>query len=162
MGIEREHSVWCDGDGCVEWHGFGTARTKAQAAKQARYIGWTSKGTQWFCPACIRTAKAKGTTQADSRAANEALRQERAEVERLRDIIQHVVAGMGHSGSEAPESLPCNESCVGCDEDTIGERHRAELPEDRCSDHPDAYGEIDCWRCLLTAAITPRPVAKES
>lgn len=90
-------------------------------------------------------------------AANEALRQDRAEVERLRDIIQHVVAGMGHSGSEAPESLPCNESCIGCDEDTIGEGHRPDLPPDRCADHPAADSDADCWRCLLTAALAATP-----
>ena len=94
------------------------------------------------------------TTQLDE--AREALRLANLEIARLKGVIRRVAESMGHSGGEAPEYLPCNDSCSDCDDETIGEKHRSDLPEDRCSEHPDADGELDCWRCLLTAALTPK------
>lgn len=85
-----------------------------------------------------------------------ALKAAQDEVVRLKATVRRVVESMGHSGGETPEYLPCNESCVDCDEDTIAENHRPDLPEDRCSDHPDADGELDCWRCLLIAALATK------
>jgi hypothetical protein len=85
------------------------------------------------------------------------------ENDRLRRTIQRVVENMSHAGSEAPESLPCNESCVECDDNMIGgEGHRPDLPADRCSEHPDAESDSECRRCLLTAALTPNTATKES
>lgn len=81
------------------------------------------------------------------------------EIARLKGVIRRVAESMGHSGGEAPEYLPCNDSCSDCDDETIGEKHRSDLPEDRCSEHPDADGELDCWRCLLTAALTPKELS---
>lgn len=71
MSINKQTTVWCDGDegDCCQWAalalGAGLALTAKSLRKTLKKAGWTHKGKLDFCPRCSKAtdAKSKGTNK---------------------------------------------------------------------------------------------------
>lgn len=57
MAIQREYTVWCDAEGCIQWERAPGSILK-NCKSQWKKLGWTFKGGKWFCPECSKRSQA--------------------------------------------------------------------------------------------------------
>ena len=54
MSITRETTVWCDGEGCYEWH--QSSGPAAAARSEAKVMKWKIRKGLDLCPKCYKNA----------------------------------------------------------------------------------------------------------